>query len=109
MDEVLARSGIFQGVDPEAAEALAKEMDTVEVRKGDVLFNEGEAGDSLYIVLSGKIKLGRRGADARFDRGPSRLGGRALVVPPRPAQGARDRGDRCPPGPAQEDVPAPMA
>ena len=34
MDEVLARSGIFQGVDPEAAEALAKEMDTIEVRKG---------------------------------------------------------------------------
>jgi CRP/FNR family cyclic AMP-dependent transcriptional regulator len=41
MDETLARSGIFQGVDPEAAEALAKEMDTVEVRKGDVIFNEG--------------------------------------------------------------------
>ena len=28
MDETLARSGIFQGVDPEAAEALAKEMET---------------------------------------------------------------------------------
>ena len=65
MDEVLARSGIFQGVDPEAAEALAKEMDTIEVRKGDIVFNEGEAGDSLYIVLSGKIKLGRRAADGR--------------------------------------------
>ena len=44
MDEVLARSGIFQGVDPEAAEALAKEMETVEIRKGDVLFTEGEPG-----------------------------------------------------------------
>ena len=51
MDEVLARSGIFQGVDPEAAEALAKEMETIEVRKGEVVFNEGEPGDSLYIVL----------------------------------------------------------
>ena len=57
MDEVLARSGIFQGVDPEAAEALAKEMDTVEVRKGDVLFNEGEAGDSLYIVETGRLAV----------------------------------------------------
>ena len=44
MDEVLARSGIFQGVDPEAAEALAKEMETIEVRKGEVVFNEGEPG-----------------------------------------------------------------
>src|SRR5256885_11919777 len=34
-------------------------------RKGEVVFNEGEPGDSLYIVLSGKIKLGRRAADGR--------------------------------------------
>jgi CRP/FNR family transcriptional regulator, cyclic AMP receptor protein len=85
MDEVLARSGIFQGVDPEAAEALAKEMDTVEVRKGDVLFNEGEAGDSLYIVLSGKIKLGRRAADGRQNlvsiMGPSDMVGTARRSP----------------------------
>ena len=71
MDEVLARSGIFQGVDPEAAEALAKEMETIEVRKGEIVFNEGEPGDSLYIVLSGKIKVGRRAArrPAEPDRG----------------------------------------
>ena len=88
MDEVLARSGIFQGVDPEAAEALAKEMDTVEVRKGDVLFNEGEAGDSLYIVLSGKIKLGRRAADGRQNlvsiMGPSDMVGELSLFDPGP-------------------------
>src|SRR3954447_15865115 len=92
MDEVLARSGIFQGVDPEAAEALAKEMDTVEVRKGDVLFNEGEAGDSLHIVLSGKIKLGRRAADGRQNlasiRGPSDVVGELCVSEPGPRTGA---------------------
>src|SRR5256886_14799543 len=65
MDEVLARSGIFQGVDAEAAESLVKDLETVDIRKGDVLFNEGEPGDSLYIILSGKIKLGRRAADGR--------------------------------------------
>src|SRR5512132_627857 len=88
MDEVLARSGIFQGVDPEAAEALAKEMDTVEVRKGDVLFNEGEAGDSLYIVLSGKLKLGRRAADGRQNLvalfGPSDMVGELSLFDPGP-------------------------
>ena len=41
MEETLARSGIFQGVDPDAADALAKEMEIIEVRKGDVVFNEG--------------------------------------------------------------------
>ena len=65
MEETLARSGIFQGVDPDAADALAKDMEIIEVRKGDVVFNEGEPGDSLYIVLSGKIKLGRRAAAGR--------------------------------------------
>src|SRR5919199_3531221 len=88
MDEVLARSGIFQGVDPEAAEALAKEMDIIEIRKGDVLFNEGEAGDSLYIVLSGKIKLGRRAADGRQNlvsiMGPSDMVGELSLFDPGP-------------------------
>ena len=88
MDEVLARSGIFQGVDPEAAEALAKEMESIEVRKGDVVFNEGEAGDSLYIVLSGKIKLGRRAADGRQNlvsiMGPSDMVGELSLFDPGP-------------------------
>ena len=65
MDEVLARSGIFQGVDPDAAESLAKDLEYVEVRRGEILFNEGEPGDSLYIVLSGKVKVVRRAADGR--------------------------------------------
>ena len=68
MDEVLARSGIFQGVDPDTAESLVKDMETIEIRKGEVIFNEGEPGDSLYIILSGKIKLGRRAADASHCR-----------------------------------------
>jgi CRP-like cAMP-binding protein len=47
MDEVLARSGIFQGVEPDAAESLAKEMETIDVRKGEIVFRVGEPGDSL--------------------------------------------------------------
>ena len=65
MDETLARSGIFQGVDPDAAEALAKEMETIESRKGEVLFSEGEPGDSLYIVLT---------ASSRSAGGPATAG-----------------------------------
>jgi len=29
-------------------------METIEIRKGEIVFNEGEPGDSLYIVLSGR-------------------------------------------------------
>ena len=88
MDEVLARSGIFQGVDADAAEALAKDMETIEARKGEVVFNEGEPGDSLYIVLSGKIKLGRRAADGRQNliavMGPSDMVGELSLFDPGP-------------------------
>jgi len=88
MEEVLARSGIFQGVDPETANVLAKELEITEIRKGDVLFNEGEPGDSLYIVLSGKIKLGRRAADGRQNlialMGPSDMVGELSLFDPGP-------------------------
>src|SRR5215468_5635888 len=88
MDEVLARSGIFQGVDPEAADVLAKELDTVDVRKGEVVFSEGEPGDSLYIVLTGKIKIGRRAADGRQNlisvMGPSDMVGELALFDPGP-------------------------
>jgi CRP/FNR family cyclic AMP-dependent transcriptional regulator len=88
MDEVLARSGIFQGVDAEAAESLAKELEYVEARRGETLFNEGEPGDSLYIVLSGKIKLGRRAADGRQNLialiGPSDMVGELSLFDPGP-------------------------
>jgi CRP/FNR family cyclic AMP-dependent transcriptional regulator len=88
MDEVLQRAGLFQGVDPEAAEALGKELEIAEVRKGDVVFTEGEPGDSLYIILSGKVKLGRRAADGRQNliaiMGPADMMGELSLFDPGP-------------------------
>jgi len=88
MDETLARSGIFQGVEPDAAEALAKEMETIEARKGEIVFSEGEPGDSLYIVLSGKLKVGRRAGDGRQNliavMGPSDMVGELSLFDPGP-------------------------
>ena len=88
MDEVLASCGLLQGVDADAAESLAKELEYVEVRKGDVLFTEGEPGDSLYIVMSGKIKVGRRASDGRQNliavMGPSDMVGELSLFDPGP-------------------------
>jgi CRP/FNR family transcriptional regulator, cyclic AMP receptor protein len=88
MEEALARSGLFQGVDSGAADDLAKEMEMIEIRRGEVLFNEGEPGDSLYIVLSGRIKVGRRAADGRQNlialMGPSDMVGELSLFDPGP-------------------------
>ena len=59
MDDALRKAGLFQGVDINDVEAISNEFEIVEVSRGQILFHEGEPGDSLYIVLSGKVKLGR--------------------------------------------------
>ncbi len=65
MDEVLRKAGLFQGVAPKDVEALGNQFEVIEAPRGTTLFQEGEPGDSLYIVLEGKVKLGRRSSDGR--------------------------------------------
>ncbi|MGI9093311.1 MAG: Crp/Fnr family transcriptional regulator [Mycobacteriales bacterium] len=88
MDDVLAAAGLFQGVRPEAAEALAAQFEYLDAPRGRVIFHEGERGDSLYVVLSGKVKLGRHSADGRENvvaiLGPSDQFGELSVFDPGP-------------------------
>ena len=83
MDETLARAGIFQGVDPAAAEALAQSLEPVEFPRGHLIFAEGEPGDRLYILQSGKVKLGRKSPDGRENllwiAGPSDMFGELSI------------------------------
>ena len=64
-DDVLTRAGIFQGVEASAVAALRNDLTREEYSKGDVIIREGEQGDSLYIVTSGKVKLSRKAPDGR--------------------------------------------
>ena len=88
MDEVLAQSGLFQGLSEDAIEPVLTRLETVTLPRGRVVFNEGEPGDSLYIILSGKIKLGRRAADGRQNlvmvMGPSDMVGELSLFDPGP-------------------------
>ena len=88
MDEVLIRAGIFQGVEPYAAEALAQALEIAEFSRGATLFSEGEPGDRLYIVSSGKVKIGRKSPDGRENllmvAGPSDMFGELSIFDPGP-------------------------
>jgi CRP/FNR family transcriptional regulator, cyclic AMP receptor protein len=88
MDEVLAKAGLFQGVPAEDAEVIAGQFDMIDFPRGTVIFHEGEPGDSLYIVLAGKIKLDRRTADGRENlvavMGPSDQFGELSMFDPGP-------------------------
>ena len=88
MNEVLARAGLFQGVSAEDYEALEAQFEFVDAPRTSVIFHEGEPGDSLYIVLEGKVKLGRRTPDGRENlvavMGPSDQFGELSLFDPGP-------------------------
>jgi CRP/FNR family transcriptional regulator, cyclic AMP receptor protein len=88
VDEVLNRAGIFQGVEPSAAEALASELETIDFPRGHVIFAEGEQGDRLYIIANGKVKIGRKSPDGRENLlavfGPSDMFGELSIFDPGP-------------------------
>ena len=65
VQEILARAGIFQGVDPEAVADLISDMESVRYPRGTTIFEEGDPGDRLYIITAGKIKLARHAPDGR--------------------------------------------
>ena len=87
-DDALARAGLFQGVAPEAREALASALQHGDYSRGETVFSEGEQGDTLYIVLTGKVKVGRRAADGRENMlsvmGPSDMFGELSLFDPGP-------------------------
>src|SRR5699024_5130680 len=56
--------------------------------RGQTLFNEGDEGDRLYVILSGKVKLTRTAMDGRENLlgvlGPSEMFGELSLFDPRP-------------------------
>lgn len=86
--DVLKRAPLFKGLDAEAAAGLAEAMKTVTLRRGAVLFREGDTGDQLYVVVSGKVKLGRSGSGGRENLlavlGPGQMFGELSVFDPGP-------------------------
>lgn len=88
MNDALARAGIFQGVDPSAVQDLRTALEPVSFPRAHVIFAEGELGDRLYIIVSGKVKIGRKSPDGRENLlavfGPSDMFGELSIFDPGP-------------------------
>ena len=86
--DVLKKAPLFARLEDEAARALASAMGTLRLNKGEVLFREGDLEDRLYIVVSGKIKLGRSGSAGRENLlavlGPGQMFGELSAFDPGP-------------------------
>ena len=86
--DVLKKAPLFARLEDEAARTLSSAMGTIRLAKGEVLFREGDLEDRLYIVVSGKIKLGRSGSAGRENLlavlGPGQMFGELSVFDPGP-------------------------
>lgn len=85
---ILRQAPLFRELDDEAFEALSSSMGEVALERGSVLFHEGDSGDQLYVVIEGKVKMGRHGASGRENLlavlGPGQMFGELSVFDPGP-------------------------
>jgi len=53
----LARVPLFKRLEPHELEKLAEEIDQVDYKAGEVIFNEHDHGDALYVVEEGSVRI----------------------------------------------------
>jgi CRP/FNR family cyclic AMP-dependent transcriptional regulator len=86
--EVIRQAPLFTALDDEAADALLESMSNLSLGRAEVLFREGDPGRSLYVIVDGKIKLGRTSPDGRENLlailGPGEMFGELSVFDPGP-------------------------
>jgi CRP-like cAMP-binding protein len=56
---------LFAGLDDDALAKVVEAGKDLEMRRGDVLFREGDDPDELFVVLSGRIAIANKSIDGR--------------------------------------------
>jgi len=87
-EPVVLEGPLFSALAPEAVEALTASMSESRVERGVTIFREGEPGDRLFVIRSGKIKLGQTSSDGRETLlavlGPGEMFGELSLFDPGP-------------------------
>lgn len=90
--DIVRRAPLFAALDDDAATSLRESMIEVTLGRGDQLFDEGDRGDRLYVIVDGKIKLGRTSSDGRENLlailGPGEMFGELSLFDPGPRTAA---------------------
>ncbi|OBF26534.1 Crp/Fnr family transcriptional regulator [Mycobacterium sp. ACS1612] len=85
---MLSRAGIFHRLEPSAVPALTTQLEPVDFPCGHTVFAEGDPGDRLFIIISGKVKISRRSPNGRENMlaimGPSDMFGELSIFDPGP-------------------------
>jgi CRP/FNR family transcriptional regulator, cyclic AMP receptor protein len=87
-DDIVRSAPLFAALDEDAASSLRQSMVEVWLGRSEELFSEGDQGDRLYVIVEGKIKLGRSSSDGRENLlailGPGEMFGELSLFDPGP-------------------------
>jgi len=87
-DDVVKKAPLFTALDDAAAASLRSAMTPVKINRGGILFAEGDAGDQVYVIVEGKLKLGTSSGDGRENLlsilGPGEMFGELSLFDPGP-------------------------
>ncbi len=56
---------LFDGLDPEARETVARDLERRRLAPGEVLFRQGDPADTMYLLKAGSVKLWKVTEDGR--------------------------------------------
>jgi CRP/FNR family transcriptional regulator, cyclic AMP receptor protein len=63
--DLLAGVDLFKELRPDELHRLAEQTSRENLRRGDVVFREGDEPDRLYVVIQGRIAISKRSVDGR--------------------------------------------
>src|SRR6185312_12594335 len=63
--EVLRKHPIFSDLEPAAFDQLCRYAKLSTLKRGATIFSKGDAGNSLYAVISGTVKISTSSAEGR--------------------------------------------
>ena len=82
--EQLAKVDLFAGLKPQAIELIAKVATEESHALGTKIFQHGDAGDKLYLILEGKVRISREvpgmGEEALAVLGPGQIFGEMALL-----------------------------
>ena len=97
--EQLAKIDLFSGLKPQAIELIAKVSTEESHALGTKIFQHGDAGDKLYLILEGKVRISRdvagMGEEALAVLGPGQIFGEMALLDESPRSADARVHERC--------------
>ena len=97
--EQLGQVDLFSGLKPQALELIAKVATEESHATGTKIFQHGDAGDKLYLILEGKVRISREvpgmGEEALAVLGPGQIFGEMALLDEAPRSADARVHERC--------------